>query len=303
MFKKTYLGLDLNLHEMRAVALQRRRGDVRLRGARALPLADELFAFSAREPNVLASGRFVENLRELLAPLAGREEQLALSLPDRVGRILLTEVDTVFKSRSEGCDILKWKLKNSLPGDPNDIQLDYQLLEKDERGQTRVIVSLLNRAVLEQYESLIAEAGFNTAVIDFHSLNLYNYYRPRLDLGEDFVLVALEGETLSLQFFHDRQPFFCRTVEVAAEPSRIFHEVDRSVVRHRNHPGFSRAAIHLHCDWESCDEMLGALKSVFDREVRLLEPRIDRMGLEPVHLPTSGERSLVAPVGVAERMI
>ncbi|NIQ93898.1 MAG: pilus assembly protein PilM [Desulfuromonadales bacterium] len=302
MFKKSYLGLDLNVREMRAAALQRVRKSVQLKAARILPLADELFAFSAQEPNVLDPKRFVENLQELLAPMAGREEQLAVSLPDRVGRILLTEVDTVFKSQAEGTDILKWKLKNSLPGSPHDIQLDYQALDKNERGQTRILVSLVHRAVLAQYEELIAEAGFKPAIVDFHSMNLYNFYRPRLDLGQDFVLVSLEGNTLSLQFFHDRMPFFFRVLEVASEPARIFHEVDRSVVRHRNHPGFSRASVFLHCDWERCDEMLGALKSVFDREVTLLDPRIDRMGLKPVHLPGDGERSLVASIGVAERL-
>lgn len=300
MLKKSYIGIDLNPDEMRAVVLQHVGRSVKLNSRSLLPLTSELFAFSRREPNILFPKRFVENLQELLLPMICREKHVALSLPDRVGRIFLTTVDTGFKSRSEGTEILKWKLKNYFPGPSRDVQLDYQVLGTNGRGQSRIMVAMVHGAVLKQYEDLIAEAGFKTAIVDFHSLNLYNFYRARQDMGEDFVLISLERDILIVQFFYDRQPHFSRVVRVDCGASRILHEVDRSLVRYRNHVGFHRAVIYLHCDGERCEEILEGLKSVFDQEVKVLHSHIDLMTGQG---PDPNGRSLVAPIGAAERMI
>lgn len=304
MIRRTYLGLDVRPGSLRAVSLRRRgRGSV-LAGGRVLSLAEGVLVPSAREPNIRDLRAFVNGLHEVIGPLAGREERIALSLPESAGRVLLTEVDTPFKSKAEGVEVLKWQLKGSLPFDPREVQIDYQVLEKSDTGRYRLVVTLMGRKVLEQYETIFAEAGYNPAVIDFHSLHLYNFYRPRLDLGDAFVLVAAEDGALSFQYFQGQVLAFHRVREVPADPAQVFREINRSLVGCReSFSAFRRAAVFVHSDWPETAPLLDALRSAFERDVVLLDPHLERLSPAPLDLSAARSRGLAAAIGAAERMM
>jgi len=304
VIRRTYLALDIASGHLRGTALHRRGKGSALAGARSIALPDGVSALSVRRPNVLDGRRFVDSVREVLDPLAGREERLALSLPDTVGRLLLTEVETAFKTKQEGGDILKWQLKGSL-GDPRDIHLDYQVLERRENGRFRLAVAAIERVVLQQYEDLIVEAGYHATIIDFHSLNIYNYYRPRLDLGEDSVLVSVEGGALSLQVFQDRMLVFHRAREVAPSPRQLFQELSRSVVGSLDQfPGLRRAKLYLHSDWPEPTPLEEAVRSAFERpDLVLLDPHLERLAGGEQPRGAREAHALVAAVGAAERMM
>ena len=252
MIRRTYLGLDIRAEELRAVSLRRKGRGSTLTGGRIISLAEGVVAPSFRELNILNLHAFMDALHEVLGPLAGREDRIALSLPEPAGKIILTEVETAFKTKEEGLEVLRWQFKSTLPFDPKDARLDYQILEKSDTGRQRLIVALTSEKVLEQYEELITEAGYNPTMVDFHSLNLYNYYQPRLDMGENFVLVGIEGGFLSFQFFQSRILVFHRAREVEATPDKVFREINLTLVGCREkYSGFRRATVFMHNDWEA----------------------------------------------------
>lgn len=304
MMRRTYLGLDISPGELRAVALRRKGKGAVLRGGRVFSLPSETLVPSLREPTIHDLKRMAEGIREVLDPIAEREERIALSLPEGVGRVLLTEVENPFKSRDEGLEILKWQLKTSFPVDPREVRLDYQLLGRRENGRYRVILSVVAVKVMDQFEELLAGLGYFPRLIDFHSLHLYNYYRPRLDLGDDFVLVGIEGGSLSLLFFQGQVLNFHRCREVGADPSAVFKELNRSLVScQENFPAFRRAAVYLHSDWKEVKDFLLPLQLVFEREIVLLNPHLERL-LPPAGTSAATQgRSLVAAIGAAERMM
>lgn len=306
MIRRTYPALDITSGgELRSVSLHRKGRGISLAGGRVISLKQGTLSLSLREPNVLEPRRFAEAVGEVLDPLAAGEERIALSLPDSVGRVLLTETESAFKSKKEGVEILKWQLKNSLPGDPAAVRLDYQVLKKSDTGRYTLAVSLIANRVLHQYEELLDEAGYHAVVVDFHSLHVYNYYRPRLDLGEDFILVGVEGGGLSIHFFQGGVLVFHRAREVQTSPLRVFQELSRSVVGcHENFPAFRRAAIFLHCDWPDRQPVVDAVRSAFERvEVVQLEPHLERLAPASVQTAAGSLRSLVAAVGAAERLL
>lgn len=305
MFRRTYPALDVTPGELRGVALHRKGKGVSLDDGRVFSLMQGELSLSLKEPNISEPRRFVEAIRKVLDPIAAGEERIALSLPDNVGRVLLAATETAFKSKQEGVEILKWQLKNSLPGGPKDVQLDYQILKKSETGRCTLAVTLIANRVLHQYEELLSEAGYHAAVIDFHSLHVYNYYRPRLDLGEDFILVGVEGGALSIQFFQGRVLAFHRARDVQASPVQVFQELSRSVVGcQENFPGFRRATLFLHSDWPDRQPLADAVRSALEREeVAPLEPYLERLTPTSLHLKSGSLPSLVAAVGAAERLL
>lgn len=314
---RTFVGVDIRPGGLYLAALQRSRPSTRLVGLRFESL-DGVLDVSGRQPNIRDPRRFVEGLRRGVEALAPHEERISLSLPDRAGRIYLTDVDAPFKSHQEGVDILKWRLKASLPVPPAQVQLDYQVLERRDDGRQRCVVAAAAQQVLEQYEDLVNQAGRHAVQISFHSLNLYNYYRPRLDIGDEFILVGLEHDLLSIQYVLGHNLCYQRVREFKANPERTFREINRSLVEaYETFPAMKRCAIFAHVDPDmenEADKLQGSpaqlpvgtiqlLSSAFEREVKCLDPALRRFsgqgktgGLQP-----SG--SVVAALGAAERMM
>ena len=89
---------------------------------------------SLREQNILDPAGFTSQVKDAHNTLLYRGNRLSVTLPDTVGRIMLLDVEGRFKSRTEGLDIIRWKLKKSLPFDVADTHLDYQQLTVRENG-------------------------------------------------------------------------------------------------------------------------------------------------------------------------
>ena len=96
---------------------------------------------------------------------------------------------------------------------------------------------------------------------------------------------------------------FHRSREMAPHAGEIFQELNRSLVScQKNFSGFPRATVYLHSDREEPDVLLGAVNSLFEREVVPLHPHLEKPGCATDHFHWR-LRGLVAAVGAAERMM
>lgn len=300
---RIFVGVDVQPGGLYLAALQRNRPTTRLVGLRFESL-EGVMEVSSRQPNIRDARRFVQGLRRGVDALAGQEERIALSLPDRAGRIYLTDVDAPFKSRQEGVDILKWRLKASLPAPPAQVRLDYQVLARREDGRQHCVVAVVAQSVLEQYEDLVNEAGRHAIQVDFHSLNLYNYYRPRLDIGDEFILVVLERDLLSIQYVVGHGLCYQRVKEAKASPERAFHEINRTLVEaYEAFPAMKRCAVFAHVDPGLGGDSDKLLSAAFEREVKCLDPCLKRFSGEGKTGGLQAVGSVVAALGAAERMM
>ena len=238
-----------------------------------------------------------------LDPLCGGEERIALSLPDRVGRLYLLDVESPFKTRQEGIDILKWRLKGSLPAPPPQVQLDYQVMERREDGRIRCLVAAVAKPVLEQFEELVVEAGRHAVQVDFHSLNLFSYYRPRLDLGDEFLLLGVERDLLSVIYVSGRVIAYQRVRDCVPQSEVLFRELTRTLAEAAAaHPGLQRCPVFVHRDPEMGTEVSEVLRGLLEREMRYLDPQLKRFaGGAAIGLQPSG--AVLAALGAAERLL
>lgn len=304
MLRRTYLGLSLDQAGIQAVALHRQGKGVQLQAARSFALKPGALIPSLRDANLANSQEMAEIIAEVLQPLAGREDRLAVSLPDQAGRVILTEIETPFKTKQEGIDILRWQLKKSLPSELSDICLDFFVLSRGDTGRQRVVASIMERGVLDQYQDTVEQAGYHALLIDFHSFNLYNYYRTRLDMGEDFVFIGLEGRVLSLEIFQGRVLVFHRVRDIAENADQVFQELNRSLVGFQGgQAALRRSSVYLHCDWADAGRLREALAALFEKEVQLLDPHIERLMSQAAQGSGRPGNSMVAAIGVGERLL
>lgn len=304
LYQRTYLGLDIRQQELRLVSMQRRGNLRQIVGGRLLGLDSGLLLPGARELNIGDVNLFSERLKEILDPISGREERVSVSLADVVGRQLVTEVETAFKSHQEGAEILRWQLKNSLPAPPKDVQIDYQILDQQENGSYRLLAAVAVKSVIEQYEEAFDKAGYQAVLLDFHSANLYNWYRFSTELGDEFVLINIEGSSFGFRYIVDGRVVSQRSREVTADTGRMYQEINRSLAGAReNHPEISRAKVYLHSDWQDESTLVQATGTVFGKDVIFLNPRFERYGTVDLGVTGWRVRGLAAAAGAAERMM
>jgi len=300
--KRIYLGLDIAAGVLRAVALKRGvKKHPLLKGARREKLAEGVVRPGLREPNILLPEQFAAAVRRVLTPLSGaHEDRLSVALGAGTGLVMSVEVESVFKSRSEGEEMLCWQLKNRLPVAPDQVRLDYQVLETTDTGRCRLLVGVMAKAVLEQYEAVLAKAGYHSVVVDFHLLSLVNYYRPRFDFGNDFLLVTIEEQEFGLQYFQRGVLRFCRARQMECGADRLIQELHRTRIScHNEFAGSVRAAVFLHSTEPEAESLRETVASVFEREVVLLAPHREAAA----QISEGQYRELAAAIGAAERMM
>jgi len=304
MFKRTYLGLEIRRKGLNAIAFQRKGKQLVLTGGETVRLDDPLVQPGFNSPNVLQPDLFVRSVQDVLEPLARRDNRVAVTLPDSTGSLFLLDVETPFKNRAEGAEIVRWQLKDLLPDRGKQLAVDYQVIEEKESGQKKILAAAVSRDVLEHYEALIEQAGFAAAVIDFHSLALYNAYRSKIDFGHDFILIGVDGCQLSIQVYVNQVPVFYRSRQVEHNAQQVFQEINRSLVGCRGDlSNFNRMPIYLHTDW-SDEEITDVVKAVFDQSVQWLTCPVSKLiNGHQLNFKDVDARSMSAALGAAERLI
>lgn len=198
------------------------------------PLAPGIVRGSLRDLNVLDPQAFCDCLRQAYGELLHPGTNLSVTLPDAVGRVLLMDVEERFKSRGEGMDIIRWKLKKSMPLDVSDIHLDYQKLMVRENNEMALLVTLVSRSVIGQYEDLLASVDLVPARIDLNLFNIYRVFERRLALLEECTLISFYNGSLSIMIMGEGGvPEFVRVKElpgVSAGDNRIYREISNSLM-------------------------------------------------------------------------
>lgn len=237
MFLKTAaVGLEI-AQEGAAIALvEKRSGLPVLERCESVSFPPGTLKLSLKEPNIVNRPFVIGQLRELYARLLTNQKRVSLSLPDAAGRVMLLDLETRLKSKEEGVDLIRWKLKKNLPIDINEIHLDYQILRERETGELSVLVALVSRTVITQYEELVNEVGLEPIRIDFTTFNLVRLFHKMVG-GENTAVVLWYKGVISILIFHDGILEFFRAKEIfegSFETNRIFRELNSSFLVYRD---------------------------------------------------------------------
>jgi type IV pilus assembly protein PilM len=233
LLSKNGLGLELTRDGLR-FALAAGGKTLRLDAGLIAPFPAGTLQLSRREPNVINPQAFMAQVREAHLRLLTKEKSVSVSLPDATGRVVLLDLEARFRNREEGLEIIRWKLKKSLPFDISQVHLDYQTLAEKENGAVSLLVSLLSRAVVTQYEELLLGAGLEPRFIDFTSFNLYRLFAPRLEMSENSAFVTYYGGAMTVLIFYGGVLSFYRSKETVGEAQNLYREVNSSFLVYRD---------------------------------------------------------------------
>lgn len=99
----------------------------------------------------------LEQLGERAAARGGAD--LAVVIPDAAMRVLLLDFESLPGKQDEALPLVRFRLKKLVPFDVDTAVVSYQVMSSA-RSLVRLLVAVVPRDVLEEYESVVREAGF-----------------------------------------------------------------------------------------------------------------------------------------------
>src|SRR5216117_3007886 len=166
------VAVEIALGHVSAASLEWRGGQpvIAAHASEALPdgaLVPALTAVNVRDrPAVLgALGRVLGRL--------GRPRRIGLIIPDIVAKVSLVRFEQVPPRAQDLDQLVRWQVRKTAPFAIEDAQVSYVPGQRAQDGQ-EFIVSLARRDVVEEYESLCAEAGAHAGIVDLATFNVVN---------------------------------------------------------------------------------------------------------------------------------
>jgi type IV pilus assembly protein PilM len=147
----------------RVVAARSAEGAQALEAAAAAVLPAGALTPGLQQANIGVREALVTALRGALSAVAGRSRDICLVIPDSTTRVLLLDFDTLPPKPQEADAVVRFRLKKSLPFDVDDCSVSF-----DRQGTSdpvRMVAAVTPRTVLEEYESLVRDAGYNPGAV------------------------------------------------------------------------------------------------------------------------------------------
>ena len=151
------------------------------------------------EPEALAA--FIQKLFDEAGVKGGR---IGLTLPDMLARISVVELPGAPRSSTEAKELLRFRVKKSLPFDADEARLSYQAVP----GSPSFLTGIMHEEVPAQYERLFADLGFHVGVIETSSLSLLKLWEPvvaeTLSPEQDYFFLNLEETYFTVSLVRNR---------------------------------------------------------------------------------------------------
>jgi type IV pilus assembly protein PilM len=178
-------------------------------------------------------------IESALSALAVRSKDIIAIVPDAAVRVMLVEFDTLPSEDEEALEVVRFRLKKSLPFDVDKAKISYHA-QKSPDG-VRVVAAVALASVVEDYEAAFREAGYSPGVVlpsMLAALGSADAKRPTL-------VVKVDAHTTSIAILNEDRLQLFRTLEnargVTITGEQLAEEVYPSVV-------FFQDTYHLNID-------------------------------------------------------
>ena len=232
------------------VQLERVKGSIcKLRRAATFNIAESLVRPHFEETNIESPPQVAAVLNEL-ATSAGllRQKRWSLSLPEATARTLVLTLESQSQSASELQDVLRWKIERGFGVPLEDLFVSKERLQKDLQGRDRYLVIAVKKAILAEYEAVLAALGWRAGLILPRHLGEAQWLVRNGGAG-DSLLLSGSSQGFTGVIFRDKHPLIVRTVECGEDEFEdefyrllLFYR-DRSAPETEQGPGLVRLMV------------------------------------------------------------
>lgn len=127
---------------------------------------------SLTEPGVRSVEELGKIIRAALAKAGVSTHRISLAIPDACARVAIHPFETLPSKREEKTELLKWKLKKTIPYDIDESHLSF-VEQKTETGTHHVITANIHKEVLAQFEAVFESLGIHVGFVTLSTFAVY----------------------------------------------------------------------------------------------------------------------------------
>jgi type IV pilus assembly protein PilM len=208
------IGLDIGSGYLKIVQFKDIKGGYELELFDMLPLPPELIV----DGSIIDSLRLIDSLKELIRKAKIKTKDATISIAGH-SSVIIKRVSLPEMSEEELSESIKFEAEQYIPFDIEDVTLDFQILgPKEEPGQMDVILVAVKKDVINEYLSVVKEAGLNPLIVDVNSFALENIYEINYEIEPDrnIALVNIGTSTINMNILKGGMSVFTRDSAVGS---------------------------------------------------------------------------------------
>lgn len=211
------VALELDRGDLSCVRLRRRGGKSALESHAVRTMRSHAVGSSIFRPNMGDPEELTAKIRELLEATGTKPGRVSLVLPDNLAKVSMVTLPERPASRKQLDEVLRFKLRRAVPFRLEDAVFSWQVIP-DATRETTVLVAVMLRSVVEQYEWVVESLGAKPGLVDLCTPSLFNLCRGEIAAassdGQDVALFNGARTYFSLLIVKQGRPIFfrCKTL-------------------------------------------------------------------------------------------
>ena len=183
---KSVVGLDIGSSAVKIAELRDKKGAFQLQKVAVEALSPEAIV----DGSIMDSSLVVDAIHRLNDQAKVKNPNFATSLSGH--SVIIKKIQVPAMSQEELSESIQWEAEQYVPFDINDVRLDYVVLSDTPpgEGQMDVLLVAVKRDKVNDYMSVISQAGRTPALVDVDAFAVQNCYEVNYDL-DPLKVVAL----------------------------------------------------------------------------------------------------------------
>ena len=221
---RSIVGVDIGSSSIKLVELTPKPKGFELLHVGVAPLPPEAIVQGA----FLNSSAIVEAVSEAISNGGIKSKRVAAAVSGH--SVIVKKISLPAMTRDELEESIRWEAEQYIPFDINEVNLDFQIVEGGEgEGQMDVLLVAAKKDLIDDYVTVLGEAGLTPAVIDVAAFAVANAYTTNYDPSPDEViaLVNIGAQTANINILANGTPAFTR--DISAGGSQYTEEIQKTL--------------------------------------------------------------------------
>jgi type IV pilus assembly protein PilM len=211
---KALVGLDIGSSAVKAVELKPVGKTFKVTGFGTEPLPPDSIVDGA----IIDGTAVADAIRRLFDGRAIKTRDVAASLSGNA--VIVKKISLPIMSDAELAESIYWEAEQYIPFDIQDVNLDYQILDRGDAAAGRATMDVLlvaaKKEKIADYTGVIAQAGRTAVVVDVDAFALQNAYEVNYGIDAHTVVVLLNAgaSATNINILHGDQSVFTRDISM-----------------------------------------------------------------------------------------
>ena len=209
---KLALGLDIGSSSVKLVQLKDSKRGFVLEAFGVSPLPPEAIVDGA----LMNNGAIVDAIKQLVGQFKLKNREVAIGVSGH--SVIIKKISMPRMTREELEESIQWEAEQYIPFDVKDVNIDVQILSGEGgdagTGQMDVLLVAAKKDMINDYTSVVAEAGLSPLVVDVDAFAVQNAFEINYDLpkGDTIVLVNAGASVVNINVLAKGLTTFTRDV-------------------------------------------------------------------------------------------